>query len=64
MLLGYPFSKTTQIPINVVDASGANTNCTFIFLVEMDDALILDSMSLELAVSREGTYYDSNGVLQ
>lgn len=63
-LLGYPFAKSTQIPINLYDATGANTNCTFIMLVEMDDALILDSMTLELAVSREGTYYDANGVLQ
>jgi HK97 family phage major capsid protein len=63
-LLGYPFSKSTQIPINIHDASSAQTTCTFIFLVEMDDALILDSMSLELAISREGTYYDSNGTLQ
>lgn len=63
-LLGYPFAKSTQIPINLFDATGANTNCTFIMLVEMDDALLLDSMTLELAVSREGTYYDANGVLQ
>ncbi len=63
-LLGYPFAKSTQIPINLNDASSAQTNCTFIFLVEMDDALILDSMTLELAISREGTYYDTNGVLQ
>jgi HK97 family phage major capsid protein len=63
-LLGYPFAKSTQIPININDATSANSNCTFIFLVEMDDALILDSMNLELSVSREGTFYDTNGVLQ
>ena len=27
----------------------------------MDEAMILDSMSLELAVSREGTYVDAGG---
>jgi HK97 family phage major capsid protein len=64
VLLGYPFSKSTQIPVNIVDPTGAYTNGSFIFLVEMDDALVLDSMRLELAVSREGAYYDTNGVLQ
>ena len=63
-LLGYPFAKSTQIPINIWDATGANTNCSFIFLVEMDDAILLDSMQLELAVSREGTFYDTTGTLQ
>lgn len=63
-LLGYPYSTSTQIPVNLYDTSGSQTNCTFIFLVEMDDAMILDSMQLELAVSREGTYYDSNNNLQ
>ena len=63
-LLGYPFSKSTQIPVNIYDTNGANTDGTFIFLVEMDDALVLDSMQLELAISREGTYYDANNNLQ
>jgi HK97 family phage major capsid protein len=63
-LLGYPFSKSTQIPVNLYDTNAAQTTCTFIFLVEMDDAIVLDSMSLELAVSREGTYYDTTGTLQ
>jgi HK97 family phage major capsid protein len=63
-LLGYPFSKSTQIPINLWDTNAAQKICTFIFLVEMDDAMILDSMTLELAISREGTYYDTTGALQ
>jgi len=63
-LLGYPFSKSTQIPTNLWDTNAASKIGTFIFLVEMDDALILDSMQLELAVSREGTYYDANNNLQ
>jgi HK97 family phage major capsid protein len=63
-LLGYPFKKSTQIPITIWDATGANQDCSFVFLVEMTDALILDAMSLELAVSREGTYLDSVGTLQ
>lgn len=59
-LLTYPVRKTTQIGTNYYDASG-HTNTSFVFLTEMDEAMILDSMSLELAVSREGTYIDATG---
>ncbi|HLY04262.1 MAG TPA: phage major capsid protein [Rhizomicrobium sp.] len=59
-LLSYPFKKTTQIGTNYYDANGAHTDCSFIFLVEMDEAIILDSMTLELMVSREGSYVDAN----
>lgn len=58
-LLGYPFSITTQIPVNFWDAAGTNKDLSFIFLAEMDESIILDSMQLELAVSREGTYVDA-----
>jgi len=60
-LLGYPTKKTTQIGTNYFDASGAHTDCSFVFLAEMDETMLLDSMQLELAVSREGTYVDSGG---
>jgi len=60
-LYGYPFKKTTQIPINIWDTSGTNKDCSFIILAEMNETMILDSMSLEIAVSREGTYTDANG---
>ena len=60
-LLGYPFKKTTQIGIDYHDATSAQTDCSFVFLVEMDEDIILDSMTLELAVSREGTYVDAGG---
>lgn len=60
-LLGYPVYKTTQIGINYYDATGTVTNASFVFLVAMSEALILDSMTLELAVSREGTYVDAGG---
>jgi HK97 family phage major capsid protein len=60
-LLGKPFKKTTQIPINIHDTTSTNTDCSFIFLVEMADMMLFDSMSLELAVSREGTYVDGGG---
>jgi HK97 family phage major capsid protein len=60
-LYGYPFKKTTQIPINIWDPTGTNKDCSFIILAEMTEAMILDSMSLEIAVSREGTYTDAGG---
>lgn len=60
-LLGYPVKKTTQIPINQWDATSTNKDLSLVFLVEMDQDIILDSMSLELAVSREGSYVDSGG---
>lgn len=60
-LLGYPFKKTTQIGTNYYGASGTNKDCSFVFLVEMDEAILLDSMTLELAISREGMYVDSSG---
>lgn len=59
-LFDYPVKTTTQIGTNYYDASG-HTNTSFVMLVEMTEALLLDSMSLELAVSREGSYVDSGG---
>lgn len=60
-LLGYPFFKTTQIGTSYWDAAGSNKDLSFVFLVEMTEDIILDSMQLELAVSREGSYVDANG---
>lgn len=59
-LLGYPVKKTTQIGVNYYNPAG-QTDCSFVFLVEMTEDMILDSMSLELAVSKEGTYVDASG---
>ena len=58
-LLGWPFKTTTQIPINLT--VGGSSDCSEIYLVAMSEALLFDSMRLELAVSREGTYTDANG---
>jgi len=60
-LRNYPLKTTTQIPTNYYNGNGSATNCSFIFLAEMDEVVILDSMQLELAVSREGTYVDGGG---
>ncbi|MBN9269645.1 MAG: phage major capsid protein, partial [Mesorhizobium sp.] len=60
-LSGYPFRKTTQIGTAYWNADGSNKDLSFVFLVEMTEDIILDSMQLELAVSREGTYVDEDG---
>lgn len=60
LLLGIPFQVTTQIGNNYWDATGTNKDLSFVFLCEMDEAIILDSMQMELAVSREGSYVDTN----
>lgn len=60
-LLGYPYRKTTQIPTNYWDSAGSVKTQTFVFLAEMTEAMILNSMQLELAVFREGSYVDTNG---
>jgi len=58
-LLGWPWKTTTQIPINLTVSS--NSDCSEVYLVSMAQAMLFDSMRLELAVSREGTYTDANG---
>jgi HK97 family phage major capsid protein len=60
-LLTYPVKRTTQLPISIHDATSTNNDCSFVLLAEMDETMILDSMSLELAVSRDGTYVDGGG---
>lgn len=60
-LFGYPVKKTTQIGANYYNGDGSRTDCSFVFLVEMTEDMILDSMQLELAVFREGSYVDANG---
>jgi HK97 family phage major capsid protein len=61
-LYGYPVKTTNQIPGNYYDGTGTSTVGSFIFLAEMTESMILDSMQLEIAVSREGNYVDTNGV--
>ena len=60
-LLGYPVKKSTQIPVAIYDTTSTNLDCSYVMLTEMDEAMVLDSMQLELAVSREGTYIDGGG---
>ncbi len=58
-LLGIPWKTTTQIPTNLT--VGGNSDCSEIYLVSMDQAMLFDSMRLEIAVSREGMYFDGDG---
>jgi HK97 family phage major capsid protein len=60
-LLGYPLKTTTQIPANLWNADGSHKDCSFVILAEMDETMLLDSMQLELAVSKEGTYVGADG---
>ena len=60
LLFGYPFKPTSQVPSNITGPTGVS-GLSFIILTEMTETMLLDSMQLELAVSREGTYIDSSG---
>jgi HK97 family phage major capsid protein len=60
-LLGVPWKTTTQIPINIT--VGSNSDTSEVYLVSMSQAMLFDSMRLEIAVSREGTYTDANNNL-
>lgn len=60
-LLTYPIKKSTQLGANYWNADGSNKDLSFVMLVEMTEDMILDSMQLELAVFREGSYIDENG---
>lgn len=56
-LLGHPFKTTTQIPTNLV--VGGNSDCSEIYLADMGYAVILDSMTLQIEMSRESSYVDA-----
>jgi HK97 family phage major capsid protein len=58
-LLGIPFKVSTQIPETIT--FNANPNTSYVFLAEMTETLVLDTMQMELMVSQEGTYVNSSG---
>ena len=62
-LNNYPVKVTTQIGNGFWDATGTNKDLSFIFLVEMTESMIFDSMQLQLAVSTEASYIDTTGTL-
>lgn len=61
-LLGWPFFTTTQIPANLT--VGANADCSEVYAVDMNEAVIYESRQIELAISTEGSFTDANGVQQ
>lgn len=61
-LLGWPFFSTTAIPNNLSD--GTNGDCSELYAVDMNEAVIYESRQFELAISQEATYLDENGVQQ
>lgn len=60
-LFTYPVFRTTQLGNSYWDATGTNKDLSFVFLAEMTEAIVLDSMQLQLAVSQDGTYIDEAG---
>ena len=65
-LYGIPFRTTTQIPANLAFVSGGTpyVDGSEIYLAEMSQALLLDSLVLELAASNEASYVDATGATQ
>jgi HK97 family phage major capsid protein len=59
-----PVFTSTNIPIDLIDSTGAYTDCSFVILAEMTEALLFDSMALEIEVSPDATYVDSSGNTQ
>jgi len=55
----YPYFTTTQIPTNL--SNGTHADCSEIHLVDILQAMILDSMALQLAVSQEAYFIDDSG---
>lgn len=53
-LLGYPFSVTSSIPINLT--VGANSDTSELYLVNFDDCTIGDNMGLMIDASQEASY--------
>jgi HK97 family phage major capsid protein len=57
VIRSYPYRTTTQIPTNL----GSGADESEIYLVDTAQAMILDSMQLQLSVSLEGSYTDGSG---
>jgi HK97 family phage major capsid protein len=56
---GVPFYLTTQIPVNLT--TGANSDTTYLILVDANELIIGENQSLELAVSTEASYTPDGG---
>lgn len=58
MLLGFPFKKTTQIPINL--GSGDKTE---IYFVDFSSTIIAEADTIEVSVFEGGAYFDGSTVV-
>lgn len=56
---GVRFFTTTQIPVNLT--TGASTDTTYLILVDVNELIIGENASLELAVSTEASYTTDGG---
>lgn len=59
ILKGYPFAKTTTIPVNL----GSGTNETEIYFADFNDVLIGEGENMTVDFSKEATYKDASGNL-
>lgn len=59
MLKGYPFGKTTNIPVNL----GVGLAFSEIYFADFNDVLIGESDTMTIDFSREATYNDASGNL-
>lgn len=60
LLLGFPFSRTQQIPINL----GGGTNQSFVLFANMDDIELGQGESVAIEAFPGGAYKDSSGTMQ
>lgn len=59
-LRGYPYRRTTQIPINL----GAGVNETELYLADFAQVVVGETMGVEVAVSTEAAYVDATGTMR
>lgn len=59
-LLGYPFYYENQIPTNLTGTNGSNAS--EVYFVEGTQAIIADTLNMEIDVVPNGAYYDGSAV--
>lgn len=60
-LYGFPFAATRNIPVNLSD--GTNSDCSEVYLVNIDDTAIGDSFRLAIDLSTSGAYDNGTTVV-
>jgi HK97 family phage major capsid protein len=59
-LRGFPYRKTTQIPVNL----GGGTNESELYLADFAHVVVGEHMGIEVAMSTEAAYIDANATMQ